>query len=58
MSLYAHNQSLYKKTGNHIDTGEIIASVGHSGGKRQNGLYFEVRHKGDPKNPNLWCKTA
>nr|VFK52755.1 MAG: Septal ring factor EnvC, activator of murein hydrolases AmiA and AmiB [Candidatus Kentron sp. TC] len=58
MSLYGHNRSLYKETGNIIKSGEIIASVGNSGGSDDNGLYFEIRRQGSPRNPAYWCKTA
>lgn len=55
MTLYAHNHSLLKQVGDQINSGEIIANVGHSGGNAQNGLYFEIRHNGKPINPTLWC---
>nr|VFK59803.1 MAG: Septal ring factor EnvC, activator of murein hydrolases AmiA and AmiB [Candidatus Kentron sp. TUN] len=56
MSLYGHNQSLYKKTGDLIKSGEVIASVGNSGGNIEDGLYFEIRHQGFPKDPAYWCR--
>lgn len=56
MSLYGHNQSLYKEVGDWVETGEVIASVGDSGGRDHPGLYFEIRHNGVPINPVLWCK--
>ena len=56
MSLYANNQSLYKRKGETIVKGEQIASVGHSGGKRENGLYFELRHKGKPVSAKQWIR--
>lgn len=56
MSLYGHNQSLYKEVGDWVETGEVIASVGDSGGREHPGLYFEIRHNGVPTNPVLWCK--
>jgi len=46
MTLYAHNLSLKKKVGDDILQGETIAQVGHSGGVRENGLYFEIRYRG------------
>lgn len=46
MTLYAHNQSLFKQKGEIVMQGEQIATVGHSGGVKQNGLYFEIRHAG------------
>jgi len=56
MSLYGHNQSLYKEAGDLIQPGEVIASVGNSGGNTENGLYFEIRHQGFPQNPAYWCR--
>nr|VFJ92524.1 MAG: Septal ring factor EnvC, activator of murein hydrolases AmiA and AmiB [Candidatus Kentron sp. LFY] len=56
MSLYGHNQSLYKETGDAVEPGDVIASVGNSGGNTDNGLYFEIRHQGSPQNPAYWCK--
>lgn len=54
MSLYAHNQSLYKQKGNFVFQGEQIASVGHSGGFQKNGLYFEIRRRGKAIPPLAW----
>lgn len=56
MSLYGHNQTLLKSVGDRVEIGESIALVGQSGGQSQSGLYFEIRHKGKPVNPKLWCK--
>ena len=54
MTLYAHNQSFTKKRGSVITTGEQIATVGHSGGLKENGLYFEIRHNGKLISPFKW----
>ena len=54
MTLYAHNQSLFKRKGDPVLQGEQIASIGHSGGLKQNGLYFEVRHRGKAIPPLEW----
>lgn len=56
MSLYAHNQSLYKKLGDWVSSQQPIAAVGHSGGFTKNGLYFEIRQNGKPINPMQWLK--
>jgi septal ring factor EnvC (AmiA/AmiB activator) len=56
MSLYGHNQSLYKETGEWVEAGEVIGSVGKSGGQTQAGLYFEIRHNGTPTDPAKWCR--
>jgi len=58
MSLYAHNQALYKELGEWVDVGEIIASVGNSGGQQQFALYFELRYQGQPTNPKRWFRPA
>lgn len=58
MSLYGGNQSLYKEVGDWVGTGEVIASVGNSGGRQQAGLYFEIRHNGKPSNPLKWCQNT
>lgn len=58
LSLYAHNDTLYKKVGDAVIKGEDIATVGHSGGFKTSGLYFEMRRNGKPVNPMGWIKTA
>ncbi len=58
MSLYAHNQSLFKKLGDRVAPGERIATVGLSGGQTTASLYFELRFKGEPTNPRSWLKQA
>lgn len=54
MSLYGHNQSLYKETGDWVSTNDVISSVGNSGGQNTPGLYFEIRRNGKPENPKRW----
>jgi septal ring factor EnvC (AmiA/AmiB activator) len=58
MSVYGHNQSLYKSVGDWVEAGEVIASVGNTGGQTNSGLYFEIRHEGEPQNPALWCRSS
>lgn len=55
LSLYSHNQSLLKNTGDWVVGGETVATVGNSGGQPQSGLYFEIRHDGQPQDPKSWC---
>ncbi|MFN2308720.1 MAG: murein hydrolase activator EnvC [Gammaproteobacteria bacterium] len=54
MTLYGHNQSLFKEVGDWVTPGEVIASVGDTGGVARSGVYFELRHKGEPQNPQGW----
>lgn len=55
MSLYGYNQALYKEVGEWVDNGEVVATLGASGGQSRSGLYFELRHNGRPINPLRWC---
>ena len=57
MTLYGYNQALYKETGDWVEEGEVIATVGRSGGQLKSALYFEVRVNGQPSNPTKWCKS-
>jgi septal ring factor EnvC (AmiA/AmiB activator) len=56
MTLYGHNQSLYKGVGDQVEAGEVIAVTGNTGAPPQPGLYFEVREQGEPRNPLDWCR--
>lgn len=55
MTLYAFNQSLYKKAGDAVKAGEIIATAGQSGGRSRVGLYFGIRKSGTALDPLIWC---
>ncbi|HXS80354.1 MAG TPA: peptidoglycan DD-metalloendopeptidase family protein [Gammaproteobacteria bacterium] len=54
MSLYGHNEALLKESGDWVEPGEPIAQVGDTGGQSRPGLYFEIRFKGEPVDPNAW----
>ncbi len=54
MSLYGNNESLFKQVGDTLRGGDTIASVGNSGGNEEFGLYFELRHEGNPLDPMKW----
>lgn len=56
MSLYANNETLYKQVGDNLHGGDIIATVGSSGGNEDSGLYFELRFEGKPFDPNKWVR--
>ena len=57
MSLYGHNQVLYRDVGDWVTAGETIATVGDTGGQKRPGLYFEIRHAGKPTDPQRWCQA-
>lgn len=56
MSLYARNHSISVKVGDTVNTGDVIATTGSSGGFNNAGLYFEIRQNGMPLNPSKWCR--
>jgi septal ring factor EnvC (AmiA/AmiB activator) len=58
LSLYAHNQNLFKKAGDPVKAGEAIASVGNTGGQNQAGLYFEIRYQGKAIDPAQWLARS
>ncbi|MEJ6476190.1 murein hydrolase activator EnvC family protein [Pseudoalteromonas piscicida] len=58
MSLYGHAQTLLHDVGDQVRSGEVIALVGQSGGQRDPGLYFEIRHKGSAVDPIKWCRSS
>ncbi|MDW7547323.1 murein hydrolase activator EnvC family protein [Pseudoalteromonas peptidolytica] len=58
MSLYGHAQTLLFDVGDQVRSGEVIALVGQSGGQRDPGLYFEIRHKGSAVDPIKWCRSS
>ena len=58
MSLYGHNERLYKAVGDKVGAGDEIASAGDSGGSTRPELYFEIRKAGKPVDPRPWFKAA
>ena len=54
MSLYGFCDSLVKQNGDWVESGEVVASAGQSGGQDLDGLYFEIRINGQPTNPLAW----
>lgn len=56
MSLYAHNEQLFKAVGDRVEGGEVVATVGDSGGRSQPGLYLEIRRGATPVDPVPWFR--
>ncbi len=54
LSLYGYNETVLKRAGDWVAPGDVIATVGDSGGQPQTGLYFEVRRGTTPLNPRQW----
>ena len=55
LSIYGNNDSLLKQVGQAVKGGETVATVGNSGGNPDSGLYFELRHQGQPIDPMKWA---
>ncbi len=55
LSVYGNNQSLFRQVGDTVKGGEVLASVGNSGGNPESGLYFELRHQGTAIDPLKWA---
>jgi septal ring factor EnvC (AmiA/AmiB activator) len=54
MTLYGNNETVLRQVGETVAAGEIIAQSGAAGIHSKSGLYFELRHKGNPQNPLKW----
>jgi septal ring factor EnvC (AmiA/AmiB activator) len=54
MSLYGHNEALFKSVGEWVGPGDVLAAAGDSGGSEQTALYFEIRKGTRPENPHRW----
>jgi murein hydrolase activator len=58
MSLYGHNERLYKAAGERVNAGDTLGSAGDSGGSNRPELYFEIRKGGKAVDPRPWFKAA
>ena len=54
LSVYGNNESVLAAVGARVAAGEVIATVGSTGGASEPGLYFELRHQGRPFDPLRW----
>ena len=54
MTLYGYNETILKSAGDWVAPGDVLATVGDSGGQAQPGLYFEIRKGTRPLNPRRW----
>jgi septal ring factor EnvC (AmiA/AmiB activator) len=57
LSLYGHNDRLYKGVGERVAAGEAIAAAGDSGGRSRPEVYFEIRKAGRPVDPRPWFRS-
>jgi septal ring factor EnvC (AmiA/AmiB activator) len=56
LSLYGHNEQLYKAVGEPVVAGDVIAAAGDTGGRPEPELYFEIRREGRPVDPRPWFR--
>ena len=54
MTLYGYNETTLKNAGDWVAPGDVIATVGDSGGQSRAALYFEIRRGTEPLNPRQW----
>jgi murein hydrolase activator len=58
MSLYGYNETTMKIAGDWVAPGDVIATVGESGGQPQPALYFELRKGTRAVNPHRWFNRS
>jgi murein hydrolase activator len=58
MSLYGHNERLYKAVGERVSAGDTLGTAGDSGGSNRPELYFEIRKGGKAVDPRPWFRAA
>jgi septal ring factor EnvC (AmiA/AmiB activator) len=54
LTIYGNNESLLRQVGDVVRTGDVVATIGNSGGSPDSGIYFEIRHEGRPFDPLRW----
>ena len=58
LTVYGHNETIYKQVGDWVRPGDLVATVGASGGQKKPMLYFQIPSKGQPLNPERWCANG
>lgn len=56
MSLYGHNEQLYRKVGDKVDAGDPLSVVGEVSGFGRPGLYLEIRKGRQALDPVPWLR--
>lgn len=54
MSLYGHNEQLFRRVGDRVTPGDPLAAVGEVAGVGKTGLYLEIRKGRQVLNPADW----
>lgn len=58
MSVYSHGDTLARDLGDRVTAGDVIGTVGITGGLTTPGLYFAIRHNGKPIDPLTWVNAG
>lgn len=56
MSLYGHNEELYRKVGDIVSPGDALGAVGERSSEAESALYLEIRRGKQPLDPRLWLR--
>ncbi len=56
ISIYGNNKELLVNENDVVNAGDVIAKAGDSGGVEGIRLYFSIRNKTVPENPQTWLK--
>jgi murein hydrolase activator len=56
MSLYGHNEQVYRRVGDRVSPGDALAAVGDAAGLGKPGLYFEIRKGREALDPTVWLQ--
>jgi murein hydrolase activator len=54
MSLYGHNEQVYRRVGDRVAPGDVLAAVGEAAGLGRPGLYLEIRKGKQTVDPLEW----
>lgn len=54
MTLYGHNEQLYRRVGDRVAPGDPLAAVGDAAGFGHSGLYLEIRKGRETIDPSAW----
>jgi septal ring factor EnvC (AmiA/AmiB activator) len=54
MSLYGHNEQVYRRVGDRVAPGDVMSAVGEAAGLGRPGLYLEIRKGKQTLDPQDW----
>lgn len=57
LSLYGHNEQVFRNVGEVVNAGDTLSAVGDTGGRARPELYLEIRRGGKPVDPAPWFRS-